>query len=448
MGSSRCMLSRSLYVGIITRESATVLFLGVAVALYWSGRLLGPKIRFCAEYRKKINSVFLKPTGVVYCLFLWCMKNSLYLDHAASTPMYDEVIQAMQECMLEAYGNPMAVHEAGRQARVRIEQARRIASSLLGLSPGEVFFTSGGTEGINTLLWSCARDLQIKHFISSPLEHPAVLKTLESLRTCMDVDLSMIRVDSLGHVDLQHLEDLLGAGPESVVCLMHANNETGNLLPVNDTAALCKAQGALFFSDTVQTMGKFRMDFSRFPVDLAVGSAHKFHGPKGAGLMVIRDHVKLRPLITGGGQERLMRAGTENLYGIVGQARALERGHRQLEEDINHIRSLKEHCMRALEAAIPDVRFNGDARGRSLHTILNVSLPPRVDPETLLLRLDMAGICLSSGSACGSGVVGGSKVLQAMGVDPARPALRISFSAANRLDEINRLVETLKDICH
>lgn len=353
----------------------------------------------------------------------------------------------MQECMLESYGNPTAVHEAGRRARVLIEQARRKVSALLGLSPGEVYFASGGTEGVNTLLWACARELQVKHFISSPLEHPAVLKTLESIRTWMGIDLSMVRVDALGHVDLQHLEELLASNPKSVVCLMHANNETGNLLPVNDTAALCKAHGALFFSDTVQTMGKFRMDFSRFPVDLAVGSAHKFHGPKGVGLMVIRDHVRLGPLITGAGQERLMRAGTENLCGIVGLARALEKVHQQMEEDIRHIRSLKDHCMRALEVAIPDVLFNGDARGRSLHSILNVSLTPGVDPQMLLARLDMAGICVSSGRACGSGTIGGSAVLKAMGADPARPALRISFSAANRPDEIDYLAETLKNIC-
>ncbi|TVR41117.1 MAG: cysteine desulfurase [Bacteroidia bacterium] len=373
-------------------------------------------------------------------------KKIIYLDHAASTPQEPEVTEVMTECMAGLYGNPSSVHEAGRRARIAIEQARRTVAGHLNLSTSEIFFTSGGTEANNAILWSCARDLGHRHFITSELEHPAVLKPLEVLREMLHVNIHLVKVDLQGHVDLQHLESLLDKYSSAVVSLMHANNEIGNLLPVKNVADLCNSYGALFHSDTVQTVGKFAMDIPRLGLDFAAASAHKFHGPKGAGFMVIRKGRTLEPLLSGGGQERNMRAGTENVCGIVGLAKALELAMQRVDEDQQDIAALKSQCMEMLRAEIPGVEFNGDAEGKSLHTILNFSLPPGMDANMLLPQLDIEGICVSSGSACASGAAKGSHVLKAMGVDPGKPSVRVSFSRHTTGEEIIQLVQSLKKI--
>ena len=374
-------------------------------------------------------------------------KEIIYLDHAASTPQEPEVTEVMIECMSTIYGNPSSVHEAGRRARIAVEQARRTVAVHLNLSPSEIFFTSGGTEANNAILWSCARDLGRKHFITSELEHPAVLKPLEFLREMLHVSIHMVKTGPDGHIDMQHLESLLDQYPEAVVSLMHANNEIGNLLPVKNVADLCKHYRALFHSDTVQTVGKFIMDVPRLGLDFAAASAHKFHGPKGAGFMVIRKGMNLEPFISGGGQERNMRAGTENVCGIVGLAKALEIAMQRVDENQQHIAAIKSICMQMLRAEIPGVQFNGDAEGKSLHSILNFSLPPGMDANMLLPHLDIEGICVSSGSACASGAAKGSHVLKAMGVDPGKPSVRVSFSRHTTEVEILQLVSALKKIC-
>jgi cysteine desulfurase len=372
---------------------------------------------------------------------------SVYLDNAGSTPMETEVIRVMQECMAELHGNPSAIHEAGRRARVRIEESRRIMARLLSVAPSEVFFCSGATEGISAILWGCVRDLGCRHIITSGLEHPAVLNTLESMAKYDHVRIHFTDVGANGHVDPDHLAFLLQQFQPALVCLMHANNEIGNLLPVNAVGELCKANGALLFSDTAQTIGKFRMDLSDLPLDFAVASAHKFHGPKGSGMMYIRGGLNPGALIRGGGQERNMRAGTENLYGIVGMAKALELSMSSLEQQMDYIRGLRARCMDRLLSLLPDIRFNGDVQGHSLYTILNLSLPEHVDAETLLPRLDMAGIYVSGGSACASGSLKASHVLSAMGADPKRPSVRISFSKYNTPEQIDILAGVLQSIC-
>jgi cysteine desulfurase len=270
--------------------------------------------------------------------------------------------------------------------------------------------------------------------------------TLESLARTMDARIHFVDVGPLGHIDLDHLSELAGQYPRAVVSLMHANNEIGNLLPVKTVAGICRERDLLFHSDTVQTIGKFNFRFQDLGMDFAVGSAHKFHGPKGMGFMVVREGLSFKPFISGGGQERNMRAGTENVYGAVGLARALEWMQDSMEANALWITNLRKLLIETIRKEVPSVTFNGDALGSCLYTIVNLSLPPHLDTPTLLVRLDMAGICASSGSACSSGSVTGSHVLTALEGDPQRPSLRISFSKNNTTEEVLRLVEVLKEV--
>ncbi len=371
----------------------------------------------------------------------------IYFDNAASTVIVPEVIDVMNECHAGLYGNPSAIHTSGRKARVVIEQSRRSIASLLHASPSEVIFTSGGTEANNAVLWSCCKDLHKKDFISSRLEHPSVIRTLEALVKYFDIRVHYVQHDPIGHICLDHLEELLQGIPGTVVSLMHANNEVGNLLPVKDVSGLCKKYGALFHSDTVQTIGKYDIDMSKLSFDFAVGSAHKFHGPKGAGFLYVRNGIPFEPFITGGGQERNMRAGTENISGIAGMAKALELAVESMEENRLYIEGLKVFLIASLKEAIPDIRFNGDAEQHSLYSIINILLPERADHDMLVPRFDMAGICLSSGSACSSGSSVGSHVLKALGRAPEDPSVRVSLSRFNTVEEVKRLVEVIKSMC-
>jgi len=353
----------------------------------------------------------------------------------------------MYEALLRNYGNPSSIHEAGRHARVEVERARRTVAGLLNARPGEVFFTSGGTESNNAILWGCCKDLGHKHFISSRLEHPSVLQTLQALERYMGCQVSFVETNRKGLIDLDHLEELLKETPASVISLMHANNEIGNILPVIEVKSLSEKYGALFHSDTVQTVGKMEVDIQQLGFDFAVVSGHKFHGPKGVGAMYVKSGTRLEAFMQGGAQERMMRAGTENVYGILGMAKALELSCSEMSTIRESIKEIKDYLLKKLQEEIPGLSFNGDARGNSLHSILNISLPQGVDADLLLPRLDMAGICISTGSACSSGSNKPSHVLTALGVDQKIPNLRISFSRYNTLDEAKRLVEVLKEIC-
>ncbi len=371
----------------------------------------------------------------------------VYFDNAATTPVIPEVIDAMLPVLQHQFGNPSSIHAYGRETRAAIEQARKKVAGLLKAAPAEIFFTSGGTEADNMALRCCVHDLGIKHIITSPIEHHAVLHTAEDMEHRGEIKLSLVRVDAKGQVDLDHLESLLKENERSLVSLMHANNEIGTLLPLQQVGVLCHKYNALFHCDTVQTMGHYYHDLSALEVDFITGAAHKFHGPKGVGFLYISSNVKIKPLITGGAQERNMRGGTENVYGIVGLAKALEICYANMEEDIRKVSDLKSYMIGKLRAEIPGVDFNGDVEeGNSLYTVLNVSFPPTDHSEMLLFNLDIAGIACSAGSACSSGSNVGSHVLTAIGSSPDRPAIRFSFSRYNTREEVDFCISKVKEL--
>jgi cysteine desulfurase len=369
----------------------------------------------------------------------------VYLDNAATTPLDKEVFDAMAPFMLEHFGNPSSIHWHGRQVRSAIEGARRTVANLLHASPSEIFFTSGGTEADNAAIICTAKSLGIKHAITDKMEHHAVLHTVECLEKNDGVKVSYLKHDERGTLDLNHLEELLATNEKTIVSVMHANNEIGNLNDIQAIGEICKKYGAIFHSDTVQTMGHYTHDLQTLPVNFLVGSSHKFHGPKGVGFLYVDGNLKIQPLINGGSQERNMRGGTENVYGIIGLAKAMEIAYRDMADHQKHIQGLKDRMIAQLKAQIEDVSFNGNSEfaDKSLYTVLNVSLPASEMNEMLLFNLDINKISASGGSACTSGANAGSHVLQAMGVDPARGAVRFSFSKYNTIEEIDYAAATL-----
>jgi cysteine desulfurase len=370
----------------------------------------------------------------------------IYLDNAATTRLDDEVIEAMLPYMREHFGNPSSIHSYGRVTRAAIEKSRKAIATLLNVAPAEIFFTSGGTEANNMALTRTIADLGITHAITSPTEHHAVLHTLEALAHAGKIKLSIVRVDEKGAPDLAHLEELLQNNERSIVSLMHANNEIGTKIPLKQIAELVKKYNGIFHTDTVQTMGHFHLDLQEIPVDFLSCAAHKFHGPKGVGFIFIRSGTGISPFIYGGAQERNMRGGTENLYGIIGLAKALEVAYRDIEEHETHIRGLKNYMINRLNEVIPGVSYNGDVSEDSLYTVLNVSFPPSSVGEMLLFSLDINGIAVSGGSACSSGSDVGSHVLKALNADPTRANVRFSFSKYNTKEEIDFTISKLQEI--
>jgi cysteine desulfurase len=372
----------------------------------------------------------------------------VYLDNAATTPMDPEVFEAMKPFMLEDFGNPSSTHAHGRKVRAAIESARKKVAELLNCAPGEIIFTSGGTEADNAILTCATETFGIEHLISSPIEHHAVTHTLEHLAKSGKAQLHYVELDDKGHVNLQHLESLLKQYPKALVSLMHANNEIGNLLDLQTVGEMCREYKAFFHSDTVQTVGHYRHDLKSLFVCGMTAAAHKFHGPKGIGFMYIRKDHKIHPFIHGGAQERNMRGGTENVYGIIGLAKALEIAYRDMDEHQRHISALKKHMIERLQENIHDVRFNGDSANlaRSLYTVLNVSLPANDDSSLLLFNLDLHGVSASGGSACSSGATTSSHVLAHLYPGSKRASVRFSFSKYNTLKEIDYAVNVLTEL--
>lgn len=370
----------------------------------------------------------------------------VYLDNAATTPLDKEVLNEMLPYMTEYFGNPSSIHSFGRKTRAAIENARKSVAKSLNVSPSEIFFTSGGTEADNMAIRSSIYDLGIKHAITSKIEHHAVLHTLEKLEHDGAIKLSFVNLSPEGHVDLSHLEELLKNNNRSLVSLMHANNEIGNLLPIKEVGELCAKYDAIFHSDTVQTMGHYAMDLQKINVHFITCAAHKFHGPKGVGFLYVSSKIKINPLIYGGSQERNMRGGTENLYGIIGLAKALEIALRDVDQHQQYITGLKNYMIEQLKVNIPDVEFNGSCQNNCLYTVLNVRFPHTDNAEMLLFNLDIAGIAASGGSACTSGSDIGSHVLRGIGADVTRPAVRFSFSKYNTKEEIDYTVSKLKEL--
>jgi cysteine desulfurase len=373
--------------------------------------------------------------------------NRIYLDNAATTPMDKDVVAIMAEMMEQQFGNPSSIHADGRAVRTKVEEARKTVAKLLNTSPSEIFFTSGGTEADNMAIRCSIKDLGIKHAITTSIEHHAVVHTLEELAKEGAIKLSFVQLDNLGSVDLAHLAELLAENERSFVSLMQANNEIGNLLDLNAVGELCEKHNAIFHSDTVQTMGHYVHDLANLPVHFITCAAHKFHGPKGVGFLYINNKVKISPLIFGGAQERNMRGGTENVYGIVGLAKALSIAYEEMQAHHTHIQSLKSYMIEQLTEKIPGIQFNGNtAPDKSLYTVLNVSFPPSEMGEMLLFSLDIAGISASGGSACSSGSNVGSHVLTGIKADPARAAVRFSFSKFNTKAEIDTVVAKLQEL--
>lgn len=374
---------------------------------------------------------------------------SIYLDNAATTPLDPEVFEAMRPFLMEDFGNPSSTHAHGRKVRAAIESSRKKVAELLNCTPGEIIFTSGGTEADNTLITSGIHSYGIKHVISSPIEHHAVTHTVDQLAKSGVVTYHPVQLTTDGHVDLAHLESLLKKYPGALVSLMHANNELGNLLDLEAAGKICESNDAFFHSDTVQTVGHYKHNLKSLFVCGMTAAAHKFHGPKGIGFMYIRKGRRINPMLHGGAQERNMRGGTENVYGIVGLTKALEIAYRDMADHEKHIKGLKARMISRLLSEIPGISFHGDSANldRSLYTVLNVSLPESDENEMLLFNLDLQGISASGGSACSSGASTGSHVLAALYPGSKRGAIRFSFSKYNTEDEIDFTVDKLTEIC-
>ena len=371
--------------------------------------------------------------------------NRIYLDNAATTSLDPMVLEAMMPFLTEKFGNPSSIYSYGRETRMAIEQARKSVAKIVNAHPAEIFFTSGGTESSNTAIFSAVRDLGCKHIITSEIEHHAVSHAVEYLINAGKAAVSYVKLLPNGHIDLEDLEKLLSeSSVKTLVTLMHANNEIGNMLDIHAVGNLCNLYNAVFHSDTVQTVGHLPFDLRNTPVHFITASAHKFHGPKGVGILYINENMRIQPFIHGGGQERNMRAGTENIYGIVGLAKALEIATAGFEADRTSIHSLKLYMYEALKKNIPGINFNGDVFEKSLYTILNVSFPVSEKSEMLLFNLDIHHICASGGSACASGADQGSHVIRAINTDPNQIAIRFSFSKHNTTEEIDRVVAMLK----
>jgi cysteine desulfurase len=375
--------------------------------------------------------------------------NTVYLDNAATTALRPEVVERMTRVLRENYGNASSTHGFGRAAKAVLEQCRKNIAAVFKVSASEIVFTSGGTEADNLALRSAVRDLGVTDIITSKIEHHAVLHTAEQLSDEYDVKLHFVNLHAQGGIDLSHLEELLGTTDKTLVSLMHVNNEIGTILDIDRVAHMCKAKGALFHSDMVQSVGHFEMDLSTIPIDFFAASAHKFHGPKGVGFCFVRKESGLKPLIFGGEQERGLRAGTESLHNIAGMDEALKLAYANLDGERALIQGFKSHFITAIKSRIPNTHFNGvcDHLDRSTYTLVNLRLP--IDPARaamLQFQLDLKGIACSKGSACQSGSNQQSHVLMAILDDEQlkQPSLRFSFSIYNTKDELDYVVEVLE----
>jgi len=372
----------------------------------------------------------------------------VYLDNAATTQIAPEVIDYMSDLMKSEYANPSSIHHGGRKSRIIIENSRKKVSAYLNTSPGNIFFTSGGTEADNMAIRCGILDNKITHAITSSISHKAVLYPLEELKDKKLVHLDYIKLDSNGTVDLIHLEELLNKNPRTFVSIMHANNEIGTIQPIKEIGELCLKYKAVFHCDTVQTMAHYPIDLQELNVDFITGSAHKFHGPKGVGFIYIGDNITIKPFISGGSQERNMRAGTENVHAIAGLSKAMELSYENMVNDKKYITEIKKYMIEQLVENISDVKFNADCTNfeNSLFKILSVSFPKISQSEMLLFNLDIHGISCSGGSACSAGNMSGSHVLDEICKDKDRTGVRFSFSRYNTKEEIDYTVQKIKEI--
>ena len=372
---------------------------------------------------------------------------AVYLDNAATTPIAPEVVEAMIPILTEGFGNPSSTHSFGRNTKALIETSRRSVAKHLNCQPSEIIFTSGGTEADNMAICSAVNLGGVTRIITTKIEHHAVGHTVESLLKSKGVKVDYVKIDNKGNVDLKNLEDLLTSGEKTLVSLMHANNEIATLLPIKKVSEICRKYDALFHSDTVQTMAHYAFDLSELDIDFITCAAHKFHGPKGIGFLYVNKKTKVESLIHGGAQERGLRGGTENVYGIVGLAKAMDLAYEDVEGHQKHVQALKTYMIDELKSLFPDVAFHGEIDPeKSLYTVLNVCFPRTDKAGMLLFTLDLKGIAVSGGSACSSGAAVGSHVLTGIDADMTRPNVRFSFSRYTTKEEIDFALEQIKSV--
>ena len=368
----------------------------------------------------------------------------VYLDNAATTPLAKEALDEMLPFLTDNFGNPSSIHSYGRKSRAAIEKARKIVAAAINASTAEVFFTSCGTESNNMVIKQSVKKLGVKRIISSPIEHHCVLHSVET-EGREGVQVEMVKINEFGQIDYDHLESLLSSSnAKTLVSLMHSNNEIGTLLDLERVSALCEKYNAYFHTDTVQTIGYYPIDVQKLKVHFLSGSGHKFHGPKGIGFVYINPIAQLSPFIDGGSQERNMRAGTENLYGIIGLGKALDMAITDMGSTREYINELRQYMKSKLDNELADVSYNGFTDDRSHYKVLSVSLPLNNKTDLIVFNLDIAGIAASAGSACTSGSEVGSHVLAGINASKDRKAVRFSFSKHNTKEEIDYVVEELK----
>lgn len=368
----------------------------------------------------------------------------IYFDNASTTPLLPEVKEVMKKIIDDEYGNPSSIHLQGRRSRIVVEEARKIIASLLKASTGEIFFTSGATESNNMAFLGSVHDLGVKRIISSNVEHHCVLHMLDHLEEKGLAEVVLLDVDSQGNIDTDKLEELLKEDVKTLVSVMHGNNEIGTISDIEAISTLCDNHKAYFHTDTAQTLGKIPLDLSATNISFLCGASHKFFGPKGVGFVYINNDNMIKPMFHGGDQERGLRSGTENIYGIAGMAKAFEIAHQKMHERHAQVSGLRSYLQQRLSSEFDDIKFNSPENG--LYHILSVSFPQTDKSEMLMMNLDIAGIAASSGSACSSGVENDSHVLQAIGHDPKRKTVRFSFSHFNTEEEVDYLVEQLKKL--
>tara|TARA_R110002050_G_scaffold267266_2_gene408896 strand:- start:50497 stop:51645 length:1149 start_codon:yes stop_codon:yes gene_type:complete len=374
----------------------------------------------------------------------------VYLDNAATTQVRSSVIEKMQEALAQCYGNPSSTHSFGRSAKTAIEKTRKTIAKYLNAHPSEIIFTSGGTEADNMILRCVVRDLKVTTIITSKIEHHAVLHTVEELENEFGIQVKYVDLDEFGNPKLSHIEELLQQDDsKKLVSLMHVNNEIGNIIDIDAISALCKNYNTLFHSDTVQSLGHYAFDVQKTKADFLTAAAHKFHGPKGIGFAYIKRNSGLKPILTGGSQERGFRAGTEAFHNIVGLEEAFVAAYENLEEEKSYVLDLKTYFIQKLKEVLPGVAFNGYSGDleKSTYTLVNVRLPFDEKKSLMLLfQLDIKGIACSKGSACQSGSDLGSHVLTEIlnAEEMKKPSIRFSFSKYTTKEELDYVINELK----
>ena len=378
---------------------------------------------------------------------------NVYFDNAATTKVRDEVIDNMSNVLKDCFGNPSSTHSYGRSAKSYIEKSRKSIAKILNCNPGEIIFNSGGTESDNSILKCAVKDLDVKHIISSKIEHHAITHTLDELKI-QGVNVNYVKLSENGNVDIDNLEYLLSSNDEpKLVTLMYINNEIGNILDVKYVSDLCQKYNSFFHTDAVQAVGHYKIDLKSINIDFLSSAAHKFHGPKGVGFTYINKSTKIKSFICGGPQERGLRAGTESVHNIVGMTKALEIAVENMEKEAKYVLSIKEYMIKSLRKLFPDIQFNGESGDikNSTYTILNVCLPISNDKAAMLdFNLDLKGIACSRGSACQSGSSEGSHVLNEIQSEDQKkfPSVRFSFSHNNKIEEVDYLIDTLKELIY